>query len=107
MEPYSDGCEFDEAHEVGEQLVVSGCHPSELLEFGEEALDAIALFVEFAVVVPLRLSITLGRDNDSGSSFFDPVAQMISVIALVSEDGLRFEAVDEVVCQSNVVALSR
>ena len=32
---------------------------------------------------------------------------MLSVIALVSEDGLRFEAVDEVVCQSDVIALSR
>jgi hypothetical protein len=107
LEPYSDGCEFDEAHEVGEQLVVSGCHPSELLEFGKEALDAIALLVKFAVVGPLCLSISLGRDNDIGSSLFDPVAQMISVIALVSEDGLRFEAVDEVVCQSDVIALSR
>jgi len=57
--------------------------------------------------VPLRLSISLGRDNDIDSSLFDPVAQMISVIALVSEEGLRFEAVDEVVCQSDVIALPR
>lgn len=57
--------------------------------------------------MPLRLSITLGRDNDIGSGLVDFVAQMISVIALVSEDGLRFEAVDEVLCQSDVIALSR
>ena len=57
--------------------------------------------------MPLCLSITLGRDNDIDSSALDPAAQMIRVIALVREEGLRLETVDEVVCQSDVIALSR
>ena len=32
FEPDCDGGEFDEAHEVGEQLVVSDCHAPELLK---------------------------------------------------------------------------
>jgi hypothetical protein len=49
-QPYSDGGDFDEAHEIGKQLVVSGCYAAELLEFGEEALDVITLLVKLAVV---------------------------------------------------------
>jgi len=40
-----DGGEFDKAHEVGEELVVSCCHALELFESVEEALDEIALFI--------------------------------------------------------------
>ena len=78
-----------------------------MFEFGEEALDAIALFVEVSVIGPLRLSVSLGRDNDIGSSLFDLVAQMISIIAFVSKNRLRFEAVDEIMRQSDVIALPR
>lgn len=77
-----------------------------MLEFGEEALDAIALLVKFAVVGPSCLSVPFRRDNDIDSSLLDPAAQMISVIAFVSKNGLRLEAVDKFVCQSDVVALS-
>ena len=76
-----------------------------MLEFGEEALDAIALLVEFAILGPLHLPVPFGRDDDIGSGLFDPVAQMISVIAFVGKDCLRFEAVDKVVCQSDVIVL--
>lgn len=55
----------------------------------------------------MRLSITLGRDDDIDSSALDLVGQMISVMALVSEECLRVETVDEVVRQSDVIALSR
>lgn len=48
-----------------------------------------------------------GRDNDLGTTVIHPFAQMISVIAFVGEDHLRFEAVDEVVGQADVAALSR
>jgi hypothetical protein len=58
-EPNSDGGDFDEAHKVDEELVVSGCDASELLELVEEALDEIALLVEFSVKRALDFSVAL------------------------------------------------
>jgi hypothetical protein len=45
----------------------------------------------------IGLSLGNPADNDIGSSLFDPVAQMISVIALVSEDGRHREAVSDLI----------
>ena len=73
----------------------------------EEALDDIALHIEIDVVGALDLAVSLGRDDDLGSGFGDLLAQMIGVIALVADRGSRTEAIDELVCESDVVALPR
>jgi hypothetical protein len=55
LKPNSDGGEIDEAHEVGEELVISGRDAAELLKLVEQALDEIALFVEINVPCGRRL----------------------------------------------------
>ena len=50
FEPDGDSGEFDEAHEVDEQLILSCGDAPELLELVEEALDDVALLVEIDVV---------------------------------------------------------
>jgi hypothetical protein len=46
FEPDGDSGEFNEAHEVGEELVVAGGDAPELFELVEEAFDEVALLVE-------------------------------------------------------------
>ena len=60
LEPDSDSSEFDEAHEVGEQLVVSGRDAPELFELVEEALDDVALLVQVGVVGTLTVRLRFG-----------------------------------------------
>ena len=62
--------------------------------------------VEVGVVGALDGSIAFRRDDDFASSFSDPVAQMIGVVALVGDHGVSFEAVDQFVREGDVVALS-
>jgi hypothetical protein len=54
--PDGDGGEFDEAHEIGEELVISCCHAPELFE-----LDEIALFIEINVIEALDFAVAFGR----------------------------------------------
>ena len=106
FEPDCDGGEFDEAHEVGEQLVVAGCDAAELFELVEEALDDVALLVEFGVIGTLERAVPLGRNDRLAAAFSDLVAQVIGVVALVGDRDVRGEAVDQVVRESDVVALA-
>ena len=77
----------------------------ELFEPVEEALDDVAFLVEVGVVGALDGSVTFRRDDDFASGLGDPVAQMIGVVALISDRDLGFEAVDQLVREGNVVAL--
>ena len=63
FEPDGDSGEFDEAHEVGEQLVVACGDAAELLELVEEALNDVALLIEFGVIGTLERAVPLGRNN--------------------------------------------
>ena len=83
---YSDGGDFDEAHEVGEELVVSGGDAAEVFELVEEALDPVALLVDFLVVVMLVSPVALGRDDRDRADLQDGVVEGIRVIALFCQD---------------------
>lgn len=107
FEPDRDSCKFDEAHEVGEELVVARCNPPELLEFVEEAFDEIALFVEVGIIRTLNLPIALGRNDNLAASFSDFLVQMIGVIALVGDGGIGVQSIDEFMRMGDVVFLSR
>ncbi len=107
MEPDCDSGEFDEAHEVFEELVVTGRDAAELFELIEEALDDVALLVEFGVVRPFEGAVSFRRNDDLAADLHDPVAQVISVVALVGDDGLCGEALDQFVGKGDVVALPR
>lgn len=107
FDPDGDSGKFDEAHEVYEELVVSSCDAAELFELVEEALDDVALFVEIGVIGALDRTVSLGRDDDFGPAFGNLLAETIGVITLVADCSLRSETLDEVVCEGNVVTLSR
>lgn len=51
---------------IGEELVISCCDASELLQLIEEAFDEISLFVECFVVRERRAAIGFGRDDLEG-----------------------------------------
>ena len=106
FEPDSDSGEFNEAHEVDEQLIISGCDASELFELVEEALDEIALLVEVDVVGALNLAIALGRDDDLRAFSSNCGAQMVGVVAFVGDGHLRVESPDEIMRESDIVALT-
>ena len=102
FEPDCDSGELDEAHEVGEQLVVSGRDAAELVE---EALDDVALLIEVGVIATFEGPVALWRDDHLAAGFCDPVAEMIGVVALVGDRDVCGEAVDQFMREGDVVAL--
>jgi hypothetical protein len=107
FEPDGDSGEFNETHEVDEQLVVSGSDAAELFELVEEAFDDVAFFVEVDVVGTLDLAVSFWRDDDLGAGLGDPVDEMVGVIALVGDGRARGDAVDKIMREGDVIALAR
>jgi branched-chain amino acid transport system substrate-binding protein len=64
----------NEAHEVGEELVVTSCDAAEVFQLLEEALHDIALFVEFGVVMTFECPVSFGRNDGLAAGLRDPVA---------------------------------
>lgn len=99
-----DSGESDEAHEVGEELVVLGCDASELLELVEEAFDAIALLVEGAVIAVLVSALRHGRDDRDGIE--DGIVQSVGIVGTVGQHMVGLQAVDQGLGLADVAALS-
>ena len=59
---------------------------SPVFETVEHALHDVAGFVEFGVVFELDLAVLAGRDAGNSLSVCQPIAQMIGVIAAISDD---------------------
>lgn len=78
-----------------------------MLELIEETLDLIALFVEFGVVFALDLAVALGRDDDFGTGLGNLLAKVIGVIALIGDGDFGFKAIDQIMGESDVIALTR
>ena len=106
FKPDGDSSEFNEAHEVDEQLVISGGDATELFELVEEALDDVALLVEVGVVGTLDLAVSFRRDDGRRSGLNDALDEMVGVIALVGNGRAGVEAVDKIMGKGNVVALA-
>lgn len=90
-----DSGESDEAHEIGEELVVSGCDASELLELVEEALDTVTLLVDGAIVAMLMPTLRHGRDDRDGTGIEDGVVQPVGIIGAIGQHMLGVQAVDQ------------
>jgi hypothetical protein len=75
---------FDEAHDIGEEFVISGRDAPELFQL-EEALDEIAFFVEINVVRALDFAVAFWRDDDFASTFDNLIVQVIGVVAFVGD----------------------
>src|ERR1700722_20404430 len=79
---------------------------AELFELVEEALDDVALLVELGVIGTLEGAVPLGRNNRLGVALCDLGAQVIGVVALVGDRDVRGEALNQLVRESDVVALA-
>lgn len=78
-----------------------------MLEFAEEALDSVTLSVKMFVVGALNLAVALGWDDDLRSALDHGVGETVGIVTLVGDDGIRLEALDQLLSQGDVVALAR
>ena len=69
------------------ELVIAGRDPSKVLELVKEALDQIALSVEFVLDGSLDLAVPLGRDVCLSAGLGDKIDDCLRVIATVSDEG--------------------
>ena len=80
---------------------------SEVFEFVEEALDAIAQFVGDGIVRDLDFAVALGGDHGFGLGITDKLAQGVGVIGFVGDDAGRGAIGEKVGGGGAVVVLSR
>lgn len=78
-----------------------------MLEFAEEALDSVTLSVKMFVAGALNLAVALGWDDDLRSALDHGVGETVGIVTLVGDDGIRLEALDQLLSQGDVVALAR
>ena len=69
------------------ELVIAGRDPSKVLELVKEALDQVALSVEFVLDGSLDLAVPLGRDVCLSAGLGDKIDDCLRVIATVSDEG--------------------
>ena len=77
-----------------------------MLDLQEEALDEVALAVECEVARDLRQGCSWWNDR-FGVLLFDSVAERLCVIALVAQDVIGRETVNQSLGLRNVAGLSR
>jgi len=69
------GDEADCVEEVSRELMVACRYRTKLLEFSEETLDQVALFVEKEVAFPFVFAIAPWRNDDGDSRVAQPFDQ--------------------------------
>ena len=90
-----NGSEGYEAEEVGEQLVIACCDPAEVFEFAEEALDQIALLVEFDIIMMRPSPLRPWRNDWLCTLIEDGVVEMLGIISTVGNNKAAGDAIDE------------
>lgn len=88
----------------GELVVACGDGPK-VFEFIEEALDEVAFAVEREIASPGRLAIGFWRDHRCDSSLRESVDQRISVVRLVTKQGIWISAGDQLLRARQIVGL--
>ena len=79
-----------------DELTMRACGDcSEAFELAEEALDEVAFAIECEVASPCGLSVGLWWDHRGDAAPVESVEQRISVVSLVTKQGLRIDAVDQ------------
>ncbi len=94
--PEPERSQSDCGQEVSGGLVVSGCDGSEVLELVEEALDEVALSVDFAIDGAAYANVALAGDVGVGALFLDELDDGLGVVATIGDDiALELEAVEQ------------
>jgi hypothetical protein len=74
-------------------LVVAGGDGAELLETAEEALDAVALLVDVAVVRHGDPAASGGRNDDVDAGLAQGLGEMVGVVGAVGDQAVELAAV--------------
>ena len=96
---------MDSSEENFGELVVACGDGSKVFEFIEETLDEVAFAVEREIASPRRLAIGFWRDHRCDSSLRESVDQRISVVSLVTKQGIWISAGDQLLRARQIVGL--
>lgn len=90
------------------ELVVACGDAPELLEFGEHALDEIALLVEAPITrLGIRRSpLRTRRDHSDGPRGLDRIVEVVCVVRSVGNDVARPQAVQQRFAEQHIAALT-
>ena len=90
-----DCAECYETHEVGQELVVSGCDTAEVFELVEQPLDGIAFLVEFPVTGMGPAPVVARRDDRYRAGLKNGVVKVFGIVGTVGDDMTWLVAFDQ------------
>src|SRR5215208_3528922 len=88
-------CNGDEGCEGRSGLVISGGDPTKMLDFADEALDEMPLFVEVSIIGNGVRPTGVGRDHSRHVELRDMRAKRVGVEGLVAQNVLRRQPCDQ------------
>jgi hypothetical protein len=97
---------LNSCEKISGEFVVSSGDGTKVFEFIEETFDEIALAVKCEVTSSGVLAVGLWRDHRSDSPLGQRADQLIRVVGLVADQGLRVGAVDQRLRASQIVGLA-
>ena len=86
---------------------MAGADAPEVFEFVEEALDEIALFVEFPVAGMGSAAVGPRWDNRRCAGFQDRVVEVLDVVGTIGNDRAAGNALNQGRPKQNLAAMSR
>ena len=99
---------MDGGKEIAGGFVVAGCNRPELLEFTEEILDQVALFVEFSIEFARRQAVWSGRDYGGFASRYQRVEDSaIGIEGAICDQQVGGHVRQQRISPGQVVRLSR
>ena len=108
IEPDGSGGEVDGGKEIPGGFVVARGNRPELLEFAEEILDQVALFVEFSIELAGRRAVWSRRDYGGFASRRQPVEDTaIGIKGAIGDQQVGGHMRQQRINPSQVVRLSR
>jgi len=99
--------QLNRGEKVSGQFVVAGRDGAKVFDFIEKALDEVALAVEREIAISLDLAVGFWGNHGRDFPLRESVDEWISVVGLVSDQGLRIGAFNQVLRASQIVDLSR
>lgn len=89
------------------ELVEAGEAAPEVLELAEKAFDEVTFLVTFGVILTRVEAVSAGRDDRFSAQLTDSRADVLSVIAFVSEDELSMVVLKECLSVRRFMRLTR
>ena len=97
---------MQECHETSCQLFIASENASIPLDFVDETLDVVALFVAESVIVPLLLAIAARWDDHLNLFGFEQCTKRVRIIAFVGNDSVKMERSEQRFSLGDVMAFT-